>query len=151
VEGGRTLVRDLKTGRAHPRVGKEAEPEPTRDVQIAVYGLVTRQLAQEWGVPARIGAAYAYVGRGAEERNFRDDFDHVLVPAAQEWLSVGASLLNARLFPRTAQPKDCEYCAFRPVCGDGVYDRARRLLAEGDEVLARFLAMKGVQPEDDEE
>ncbi len=28
VEGTHTLVRDLKTGRAHPRLGKEAGPEP---------------------------------------------------------------------------------------------------------------------------
>src|SRR5262249_48959394 len=31
VESGRTLVRDLKTGRSRPRIGDAADPEPVRD------------------------------------------------------------------------------------------------------------------------
>ncbi len=151
VDGSCTLVRDLKTGRAHPRLGRDADPHPTRDVQIAVYGLVVQRLAREWEVPARVGAAYAYVGRGAGERDYRRDFHEVLAPAAREWLSVAAALLGRRLFPRTPEPKDCEYCPFRPVCGDGVYDRAREILADGGDVLGRFRTMKGIEPEEDEE
>jgi hypothetical protein len=147
VAGPRTLVRDLKTGRAYPRLGRDAEPEPTRDVQIAVYGLITRRLAREWGVPDRIATAYAYVGRGAEERAWRDDFHERLEPAAREWLAVAADLLAARAFPRTPRPGDCAFCAFRPVCGEEVYERAAEVLAAGDPVLARFRATKGLAEE----
>ncbi|MEW6272277.1 MAG: PD-(D/E)XK nuclease family protein, partial [Thermodesulfobacteriota bacterium] len=45
VEDGRTLVRDLKTGKAHPRTGKEAAADHRRDVQLALYGMVLRQSA----------------------------------------------------------------------------------------------------------
>ncbi|HEV8321001.1 MAG TPA: PD-(D/E)XK nuclease family protein, partial [Myxococcota bacterium] len=39
-EGEATLVRDLKTGRVHPRVGRAAAPDPVLDVQLGLYGLV---------------------------------------------------------------------------------------------------------------
>src|SRR5256885_8330745 len=44
VEGGRLLVRDLKTGRAKPRDGDQAGATLAVDLQLAVYGLVARQL-----------------------------------------------------------------------------------------------------------
>ena len=144
VDGETASVRDLKTGRPYPRTGRDAEPQPTRDVQIAVYGLVVQRLAREWGVPERVSAAYVYVGSGADEREYRRDFDRVLAPAARDWLDLGGALLRERLFPRTADPVDCSYCAFRPVCGDAVYARARSLLAAGSPALARFGRMKRV-------
>jgi hypothetical protein len=150
VEGTWTIVRDLKTGRAYPRVGGDAEPQPIRDIQIAVYGLAARHLAAEWRVPDRIGVAYTYVGRGAEERSYRSDFREVLEPAAREWLATAAELLSQRSFPRTPVQKDCEYCAFQPVCGDGVYDRAKVVLREGDGALVRFGALKQATPEEDD-
>jgi RecB family exonuclease len=147
VEAGAALVRDLKTGRPHPRTGKEREPNPVLDVQIAVYGLVARQLAAEWRTPTRIAAAYAYVGRGADERSWRKDFDQVLSPAAREWLQVAADLLAERSFPRTPDAEDCTYCRFRPVCGDNVYERAAQVLAGATGALTRFRALKGAKPE----
>jgi hypothetical protein len=147
VEGDRTLVRDLKTGRAHPRIGKEAGPQPTLDIQIAVYGLAAQRLAREWGLPSRVGTAYAYVNRGADERAWREDFHRTLEPAAREWLATAADLLAARAFPRTPDADDCRYCHFRPVCGDGIRERAARLLAGGDQVLTRFSALKRVAPQ----
>ncbi|MGH8695314.1 MAG: PD-(D/E)XK nuclease family protein [Burkholderiales bacterium] len=147
VEAGAALVRDLKTGRPHPRTGKEREPNPVLDVQIAVYGLVARQLATAWHIPARIAAAYAYVGRGADERSWRKDFDQVLEPAAREWLDIAADLLTERSFPRTPDAADCTYCRFRPVCGDDVYERAARVLGSATGALARFRALKGAPPE----
>jgi RecB family exonuclease len=145
VDRGRTLVRDLKTGRPHRRLGAEADPHPVRDTQIAVYGLVARALAPAWGLPEAIAVAYAYVGRGASERSFRDDFDEVLAPAARQWLGAAAALLRDRLFPRTPDPADCSFCAFRPVCGDEVYARARGLLEGGGAAaLARFARLKGL-------
>jgi RecB family exonuclease len=147
ADARRTFVRDLKTGRVSPRLGDAADPDPVGDVQIAVYGLVTRQLAREWGTPAEVGVAY--VGRNGEERRFVDDFATVLAPAARGWLGVAAELLADRAFPRTADKEDCTYCCFRPVCGDQVYEQARNVLASGSGPLPRLLALK--QAEDDED
>jgi len=145
IENGRALIRDLKTGRAHPRFGKQAGPDPELDVQIALYGLVAGQLAGDWNIPERIAAAYAYFGRGGgSERSFRQDFHEALQPAAGTWLEVAARLLTERLFPRTPHKDDCTYCPFRPVCGDGAQDRAAALLAGADGVLTDFAALKGV-------
>jgi RecB family exonuclease len=147
VDGDLTLVRDLKTGRAHHRSGRESDPHPALDLQLAVYGLVARRLAAEWGLPERVGVAYVYVGRGVEERQYLGDFDTRLVPAAREWLALAADLLAAGAFPRTPVPADCEWCAFAPVCGERVYPRARRLLGAGQDPLGRFAALKGIAPE----
>lgn len=147
VEARQTLVRDLKTGRAHPRTGKEQDPDPALDLQIAVYGLVAQILADEWQIPTRVAAAYAYVGRGGTvERSYRDDFHEVLQPVARRWLGIASGLLAGRLFPRTPKQEDCAYCCFRPVCGDGVCERVADLLAVADGVLADFAALKGVAP-----
>ena len=45
IAGQKAIIRDLKTARAHPRIGKEAKPSPGLDVQIAVYGLIAELLA----------------------------------------------------------------------------------------------------------
>jgi hypothetical protein len=147
VEGDRVLVRDFKTGRAHPRLGKEATPDPILDVQIAVYGLVAARLAEAWRTPRRVGAAYVYVGRGPDERGWDRDFHEALEPAARDWLTTAAALLAERAFPRTPRPDDCEYCPFQPVCGEGVYERAAGVLAAGAGALERFRALKGGEPE----
>ena len=118
VDGTHTIVRDLKTGRAHPRLGKEAAPDPVLDVQLAVYALATQRLAVTWKLPTRIGAAYAFVNRGTEEREWRRDFEQTLRPTAEQWLGLAADLLAARAFPRTPNPDDCTFCRFTPVCGD---------------------------------
>ena len=69
-----TLVRDLKSGKAHPRVKPEADPTPLRDVQLGLYQLAARKLAAAWGTPQKVAGAYAYAsGRGdVEERAFRE-------------------------------------------------------------------------------
>lgn len=142
------MVRDLKTGRSHPRTGKEAAPDPVRDAQIAMYGLVARQLATRWTVPPRVAAAYTYVGRGAEERAWRDDFERVLEPAARGWLAIAGGLLAERSFPRTPNAEDCAYCRFRPVCGDDASRRAGEVLRDATGALAAFKALKS--PVDDD-
>jgi len=144
VDGGRTLIRDLKTARARPRFGNEAEPDPVLDVQLAVYALAAERLARTWQLPPRVGAAYAYVNRGAEERAWRADFDQTLRPAAEKWLGLARDLLAARTFPRTPDPDDCTYCRFKPVCGNA-HARAKDLLSTGKGVLARFARLKQVE------
>jgi len=152
VAGDITLVRDLKTGRPYPRLGRDRDPAPGLDLQLGVYGLVVKAMAREWRVPTRVAAAYAYFGRrGSDERAFPDDFDGVLAPAALEWLGVAAGLLAERAFPRTPDAGDCVYCAFRPVCGESVYERAGMLLAGTEGALARFAELKGLAPGDGED
>ena len=122
VEGDHALVRDLKTGQDHPRIGDEADPTPVRDVQLGLYGLVTRKLAARWGIPGEVQAAYVYA-RGPSERGFRKD--HVaLEAAAKGWLAVAAGLLSEHSFPPTPREEDCAFCPFAPVCGAAVQGRA---------------------------
>jgi RecB family exonuclease len=149
VVADRTLVRDLKTSRVRARVGKEAGPDPAGDVQIALYGMVAAALAESWGLPSRIGAAYVHFGRGrAAERSFRDDFHGSLEPAAREWLAAARGLLVARVFPRTPVQEDCKYCDFRPVCGQTANERAAQVLAGSAGALARFSALKQAADEE---
>jgi RecB family exonuclease len=151
AEGDVTVVRDLKSGKAHPRVKPEVEPTPVRDVQLGLYQLVAKRLAGTWGTPKKVQAAYAYAsGRSeVEERAFREDAAE-LEKATKKWLATAAHLLSARAFPPTTNEGDCDYCPFAPVCGDGVVQRAREGLAEEEDgPLARFRAMK--LGEEDEE
>jgi RecB family exonuclease len=163
-DGRTTLVRDLKTGRPHGRTGKNAGPTASIDLQIAVYGMVARARAADWQIPSNIGAAYVYLSRGrSDERSYRDDFHQVLEPAARVWLDLAGGLLAAGLFPQTPHGDDCQYCAFRPVCGDRASERARSLLdaavddtmATGDaeevRVLRAFAELKGVALSDIED
>jgi RecB family exonuclease len=144
VVDGVVVLRDLKTGRPYPRLGRVAGPDPGLDVQLGLYGLVVKTMARDWGLPVRIAAAYAYFGRrGSDERDFRHDFDTVLEPAARQWLALAADLLAERAFPRTPNADDCTYCPFQPVCGDGVYPRAAALLAGDEGAPARFGTLKG--------
>jgi RecB family exonuclease len=150
--GPSTLVRDMKTGGAYPRTGKEKDAVLKRDLQIAIYGLVAQSLAVEWKIPKKVGAAYTYVGAGSpSERSFRDDYGTALEPLARLWLRSAAGLLAERLFPRTADPDDCRFCSFRPVCGDGVYDRAKDHLTAGAGVLGEFARIKGLASEEEED
>lgn len=144
VEGDATLVRDLKSGPAHPRVKPEADPTPFRDVQLGLYQLAAKRLASAWDTPKKVKAAYAYASGRAEveERAFRAD-PAALEEATKEWLATAAHLLSARAFPPTADEDDCEYCPFHPLCGDAATRRAREGLAEEEDgPLARFRTLK---------
>lgn len=138
VEDGHALLRDLKTGRSHPREGKEAGPTPGRDVQLGLYALVTRALAAKLQISRKLQAAYAYVGH-AEERAFRADYTE-LETATKEWLALAARLLEARAFPPTPDANDCGFCPFAPICGDEVPALAREASARG--CVGEFLALR---------
>jgi RecB family exonuclease len=149
--GRSTVVRDLKTGRSHPRTGDEIGPTPARDVQIALYGLVAEQLAREWKTTEEIEAAYVYVsGRGDEERAFRDDYG-ALKDAARSWLTVAHDLLRSRLFPRTPDCDDCGFCPFAPLCSSHQLAATEGALedAVGMSPLRKFLALKRPEPSED--
>ncbi len=142
IDGGRTLIRDLKTGRSHPRQGKEAEPDPVIDIQIALYGMVARDLARGLGAPEQVAVAYAYAdSRGDQERSFRGDFVE-LEKKARTWLSAVVSLARKGVFPRTPIEDDCQYCAYRVACGPGANEHAAMVLREAGVTVRGFIAMK---------
>jgi hypothetical protein len=122
VDGDRLLVRDLKTGRCRPRAADPIGVEI--DLQIALYGIVSRPRARELGL-AGVGAAYAYTGlQACCERAFHDDFD-ALEGAARRWLAIAADLLRARRFPHTPRDEDCRRCPFQPACAGAARGRAQ--------------------------
>ena len=119
VEQGVTLVRDLKTGRAHPRERDRAAPRVEPDLQIALYASVARQLASEWGVPGDVAAGYVYVQHAGvhRDREFIGDRG-VLTTAGQRWLDLAMEVVRAQTFVKTPAPAACTYCPFSPVCGE---------------------------------
>jgi hypothetical protein len=152
VGDGRLLVRDLKTGRAKPRHGDQAGPVLAVDLQLAVYGLVARQLAREWKVPGKIDIAYVYPDvAGEHERAFRGrEFDE-LAELARGWLGTARGLLEEGSFPRTPLEKeDCKYCAFNVVCGTEGPERASELFGRSEGALLAYGELR-VPPEPEEE
>jgi len=149
VEGDAALVRDVKSGVAHPRRGPEEGPVAHLDVQIGLYALAARALAAAWGIPRKVVAAYAYAsGRGeVQERHFRGD-PGTLERATEGWLATAAQLLASRSFPSAPDEDDCGYCPFRPLCGSEAPRRAREGLAEATSgPLARYRSLKGLEEE----
>ena len=144
VEQGHALVRDLKTGRDHPRDGDEAGPTPARDVQLGLYGLVARARAREWGLPRRVQAAYVYP-RSGTERAFREDWAE-LEAATRGWLAVARGLLAGNAFPPSPSEADCRFCPFLPACDGQPRAAAARDGAEGP--VARFFATKPGEEEE---
>lgn len=141
-----TLVRDLKTGRAKPRGDKLM---PSYDVQVGLYGIVTREMATEWGVPARIEGAYTYPSDpSGDGRSFTDDFDD-LAEATADWLALAHDLLATHHFPRTPLESDCQYCSFKPVCGRNADVRAVHVLDAVGAPLEAFRNFKLGEPDDD--
>jgi hypothetical protein len=145
VAGGRTLLRDLKTGKPHPRQGEEEGLDPGLDLQLGLYGIVARELSGAWHVPARVQVAYAYVGH-REERAWRGDYD-ALEAATRGWLALSARLLSDRSFPPTPDVDACTYCAFRPVCGPETPARAAASRVRG--AAGAYLALFAGDEEED--
>jgi RecB family exonuclease len=124
-----TRVRDLKTGKAHPRRA-DSPPEADRDVQVALYALVASELAGAWGVPARVSAQYLYASaRGVALRDWDGEMG-ALLKSGKEWLELASALLRAGDLPRTPAESDCTYCSFQAVCGEGRNARAAQVLAK---------------------
>ncbi len=141
VVGGKSFVRDFKTGKPHFRK-QDDPPDPVLDIQLAVYALALGKTAADMGVPPPVGAGYMYVSSQVPvERSYiGGDFD-VLLKHGKEWLELAAGLLKEGTFPHTVNKKDCERCPFKPVCGDN------RVLAEekmkaGGGAAAKFFALR---------
>lgn len=150
--GSTLLVRDFKTGRAHPLQGKEAEPDPLLDVQVVVYGLVARALAKAWQTPRRVEVAYAYVSEHSPLRHFAGEQARALFSVGGEWLGLARALLASRTFPRRPSTDRCGFCAFSVVCDERGPSRSRELLsAPIDELEGRLAAHWGLVEGEEEE
>ena len=137
-----TLIWDLKTGKSYPRIGDEAGPVYSRDLQIAVYGLVIQSLARELKIPDRIRAAYIYTDpRGEAERGFKDDFND-LVKEAKNWLKIAYRLLAEQQFPRTPDQDDCTFCYLSAACGDVDYEGQKLKLEKAGGAPADLCRLK---------
>lgn len=130
IEGGVTLVRDLKTGRARARDGDQADPQVELDLQLAVYVAAAHSMSAHarWSIPEEVAAAYVYLDPVAvdRERAFREDVG-ALREAGQQWFEIAASLLRERMYVKTPKAKDCEHCPFGMVCGSDNAASVRRL------------------------
>ncbi len=136
-----TIVRDLKSGKAHPRIGEEEDPLAPLDVQLAVYALALDNDPTYQG-PKVKEVLYAYAkGIGNRERVFLGDYPQFLT-TAKKWLSLSGQLLAAHAFPRTTNPEDCKWCPFQGVCGPEAQVRAYSVLEDKKDLLGSFLALK---------
>jgi RecB family exonuclease len=143
IRDGRTLLRDLKTGKHKPRNPGDA-PDPTEDIQIGLYGLVAQAHAATWSLPHELDAAYVYPRASTDpERAFSREEYQLLEAKTRQWLAVAAGLLRARAFPRTPRERDCQFCKFKPVCGPDAPERAKQVIDERPQVLAAFGELKG--------
>ncbi len=137
-----TRVRDLKTGKAHPRKA-DSPPDPALDVQVALYSLGASELAGAWGVPAPVVAQYVYASaRGVVLRDWDGEMD-ALLASGKRWLDLAGALLRAGDLPRTPVADDCTYCSFQAVCGDGRNARATDVLEKTERLRALKLLKEG--------
>ena len=138
TKGGGILVRDIKTGKSKPRWQVDMAPNP--DLQLGLYALVAPRLASiRDGTVAQV--AYVYPAGVERERSYGGaDLDGLLT-ATRDWLDLAAALLEARAFPHATETAPCNYCPYRPLCGDDADAVSRRKLRRQTGALARFLAL----------
>jgi RecB family exonuclease len=142
VQDGRTLLRDLKTGKPKPRRPGDA-PDHIEDLQIGLYALVSKAHAKAWSLPAELDVAYIYPkGSRKSVRRFADEDYDMLEGKTREWLKVARGLLRDGAFPRTPRADDCKYCSFKPVCGIRANERGREVIAGQPAMLTDFGDLK---------
>lgn len=141
MAAGTTIVRDLKSGKPHPRIGKEAGPVLEVDVQLGLYGLIAQQMAAAKGWARKVAAAYVYPTGGAQERMFSDDFVE-LESDAIGWFRAARALLDEGVFPRTPNRADCNWCPFSTTCSENDVERSAEWLADADGARAAYRALK---------
>ncbi|MEO7730173.1 MAG: PD-(D/E)XK nuclease family protein, partial [Kofleriaceae bacterium] len=142
VDGGLTLVRDLKTGRARPREREHVEPEVHLDLQLAVYAVVAERRAVAWSIPADVAAGYVYVDHLAATRDRSFGPDRAALQAAgARWLDLAMALLREQSYVRSPDERDCRICPFAAVCGDDTL-ATNELLRASTGTLAAFRELK---------
>jgi RecB family exonuclease len=142
-QGTHTVVRDFKTGRPHPKQGAEEGPVAVLDTQIALYGMVARKLAANWELPKNVAGAYVYPNAHSPERAFLEDFP-ALETAAKGWFEFAVKLLEARVFPRSADSNSCKYSPFILMCGKKATTDSLERLQQSDGLERELLGVQGL-------
>ncbi len=140
-------VRDLKTGRVHDF--NEEPLNPARDLQIGLYTLALDASDATQHVSH---AAYVHPSAAQEpERAFEHSELKTLRERTQAWLGIARGLLASGTFPRTPLAADCNYCPYRPACGEGAQMRSAAKLAAAELTpeVAAFVALKQQEQGDD--
>ncbi|HET8934438.1 MAG TPA: PD-(D/E)XK nuclease family protein [Polyangiales bacterium] len=109
------LIRDIKTGGGKPRADDD-KPDPGIDLQVAVYALVAKRMARDWGTPDDVEVAYIYLRSGDPDRSWRGADYADLEGEAKNWLAMARETLETGTFARSPIDDDCKYCAYKPVC-----------------------------------
>jgi hypothetical protein len=136
---GTLLVRDIKTGAGKPRRADD-EPDPGIDLQLAVYALVAKRMAQAWNTPQDAAVAYIYLRSGESDRSWWGADYAILERATKAWLAAARETLERSAFARTPNPEDCKYCPFKPVCAPEIH-RAAKVL-DDPRAAKRFKLLK---------
>jgi RecB family exonuclease len=113
--GDTLVIRDIKTGSGKPRRAKDP-PHPNIDLQLAVYALVAKRMAEAWGTPNKVAVAYMFLRSGDSDRSWWGADYEVLEREAKFWLATAKEVLEKAAFARSPVADDCRYCAFKPVC-----------------------------------
>jgi RecB family exonuclease len=127
-DGDTLLVRDIKTGTGKPRRADDL-PDPGIDLQVAVYALAAKRMAQEWNTPEQVAVAYMYLRSGESDRSWRGTDYAILERAAKGWLATAKQVLEQGAFARSPIEEDCKYCAHKPVCAPEMH-RAEAVLED---------------------
>src|SRR5690606_26355674 len=107
---------------------------------------VAQIMASAWNTPERVAVAYIYLRSGEPDRSwFGEDYTR-LESAAGEWLAAARETLAQGAYDRTANPDDCKYCPYKPVC-EPEMERAAAVLNDR-RVPRRIAALKMVEAND---
>jgi RecB family exonuclease len=156
IRSGRLLIRDIKSGRAHPRQGTEAGPTHTLDVQLALYALAADAARDDgqvdWPSVGEVAYVYASDIRAHPERCFGGTEFSEFMQEGREWLGAGAALVATRLFPHSPNSDDCTFCPFQTLCDRPSMTSFAEKLSQLDgpqaEAAQRFRKLKLGEPDD---
>jgi RecB family exonuclease len=138
LAAGALAVRDIKTGRMRDLL--EDPINAGRDLQIGLY-----TLALEAGGERVAEAAYVHPSAAHEqERSFTGAGLDQLRAHTRAWLQIARAILRAGAFVRTPIADDCQFCPFRPSCGDGAHERSAAKLRHlpQSHLLGPFVRLK---------
>ncbi len=125
-EGDDMFIRDIKSGSAKT----DSNYRIRHDTQLGLYlelliqsGTTTFEQVQE---VSYLYPAYLWQEERAYSKANEESFALTeLRDKTQKLLDLGHRLLTNRDFPRTHNEDHCNYCPFKPVCGDEAWDRSR--------------------------
>jgi len=124
---GAHRVWDYKTG--SPSSYSHADPFSEGRLQWLLYALALERLLGRGGRDPRVASSgYLFPGVRGHGQRFEHEVGPARVERAGELLARHLDLVAAGLFPHAPNGEACEWCDYRPVCGDP-WARAREVKA----------------------